>query len=260
LALLARASHGGLITQQRAADALSISARSASALLASLMRRGWLARARRGLYLILPLEAGERGPHAVEDAWLLATELYAPCYIGGWSAAEHWGLTEQIFRSTFVATAASIRTTRQLVLGAEFHLARVPLRRVEAATPEWRGAVKVPVSDRETTIVDALANPAWVGGIRHLADILAAYRAGSTWASAKLTRCLQSRGSGAAYKRLGLITEILFPDEARLIATCREHRTSGNVKLDPAVRTRGRLNKRWGLWVNVALAGSGIAK
>jgi predicted transcriptional regulator of viral defense system len=260
LAQLARASHGGLITPRRAADALGISARSASVLLASLMRRGWLERARRGLYLILPLEAGERGPHAVEDPWVLAIELYAPCYIGGWSAAEHWGLTEQIFRSTFVATAAGIRTTRQVVLGAEFRLAYVPRRRVEAATPEWRGAIRVPVSNRETTIADALANPAWVGGIRHLADILAAYRASTSWDPAKLTKCLQGRGSGAAYKRLGLITEVLYPNEARLIASCREHRTSGNVKLDPAVRTRGRLSKRWGLWVNVTLAGPGNPK
>lgn len=260
LAQLARASHGGLITPRRAAAALGISGRSASMLLASLTRRGWLARARRGLYLILPLEAGERGPHAVEDPWVLAIELYAPCYIGGWSAAEHWGFTEQIFRPTFVATAAGIRTTKQIILSAEFHLARVPLRRVEAVTLEWRGAVKVPVSDRETTIADALANPAWVGGIRHLADLVAAYRASANWDPAKLTRCLQSRGSGAAYKRLGLITEVLFPDEAQLIATCRKHRTSGNIKLDPAVRTRGRLSKRWGLWVNVTLAGPGDPK
>lgn len=260
LAQLARASHGGLITPRRAADVLGVPAHSASALLASLTRRGWLARARRGLYLILPLEAGERGPHVVEDPWVLAIELYAPCYIGGWSAAEHWGFTEQIFRPTFVATAAGIRTTKQIILGAEFHLARVPLRRVEAVTLEWRGAVKVPVSDRETTIADALANPAWVGGIRHLADLVAAYRASANWNPAKLIRCLQSRGSGAAYKRLGLITEILFPDEAQLIATCHEHQTSGNVRLDPAIRTRGRLSKRWGLWVNVNLAGRGNFK
>ena len=197
------------------------------------------------------------GPTPSRIPWLLALELYAPCYIGGWSAAEHWGLTEQIFRSTFVATAAGIRTTQQIVLGAELHLAHVPLHRVEAVTPEWRGAVKVPVSDRETTIVDALASPAWVGGIRHLADMLVAYRASASWDPAKLTRCLRGRSSGAAYKRLGLITERLFPDEARLIATCRDHRTTGIVKLDPTVRTRGRLAKRWGLWVNVTLTGPG---
>lgn len=253
LAQLARAAHGGLITPRRAAATLGVPAHSASALLASLTRRGWLARARRGLYLILPLEAGEHGPHVVEDPWVLALELYAPCYIGGWSAAEHWGFTEQIFRATFVATAAGIRTTKQIVLGAEFHLARVALGRVEAVTLEWRGALKVPVSDREATIADALANPAWVGGIRHLADLVASYRASANWDPAKLERSLQGRRSGAAYKRLGLITEILFPDESQLIATCHKHRTSGNVKLDPAISTRGRLSKRWGLWVNVNL-------
>jgi hypothetical protein len=31
--------------------------------------------------------------------WLVAHKLFSPCYIGGWIAAHHWGLTEQIFNS-----------------------------------------------------------------------------------------------------------------------------------------------------------------
>jgi predicted transcriptional regulator of viral defense system len=209
------------------------------------------------LYLVLPLEAGQGSAISVEDPWSLAVELFAPCYIAGWTAAEHWGLTEQIFRSTFVATAATVRSTTQTVLGAEFRLARVHPRRIATAKPTWRGALRIPVSDREATLADALAVPAWVGGVRHLADMLAVYRASANWAPSRLIQCLEAVGSGAAFKRLGLLGEVLFPDSMSLIAACEAHRTSGNVKLDPAVKGRGKLSKRWGLWVNVTVRGSG---
>jgi len=254
---LARASRAGLITVGRAVQALGVSSQSAAALMARLSRRGWLTRARRGLYLVLPLEAGQGSMASVEDPWVLATELFAPCFIDGWTAAEHWGLTEQIFRSTFVATAATVRRTTQTVLGAEFRLARVHARRVDAAKATWRGALRVPVSDRETTLADALAVPAWVGGVRHLADMLAAYRTSTNWSPSRLMQCLEALGSGAGFKRLGFLGEALFPEATSLIAACRSHRTSGNVKLDPGVKGRGRLSKRWGLWANVTLRGPG---
>ncbi len=31
------------------------------------------------------------------DAWIIATKLYSPCYIGALTAAEYWGLTNQKF-------------------------------------------------------------------------------------------------------------------------------------------------------------------
>ena len=40
----------------------------------------------------------------VDESWVLARAVFEPCYIGGWSAAEHWGFTEQIFNSTMVFT------------------------------------------------------------------------------------------------------------------------------------------------------------
>ena len=105
LAKLSRAAHGGLISVAEAAEALGVTRNRAARSLADLTARAWLRRVRRGLYLVAPLEA-EPGQKAIpEDSWLVAQAVFAPCYIGGWSAAEHWGLTEQLFRSTLVVTA-----------------------------------------------------------------------------------------------------------------------------------------------------------
>jgi predicted transcriptional regulator of viral defense system len=252
---LARGARGGLVTTARAAALLRQSPTEASATLARLVRQGWLVRVRRGLYLVLPLEAGREGG-AVEDPWILARELYAPCYIGGWTAAEHWGLTEQLFRSTFVVTAAAIRHAKETFLGAEFHLIRAKRSLVEDVRPIWRGRERVEVSDRERTIADALASPSWVGGIRHLAEILSTYRSAKAWNPKHLIDRVGEVGSGAAFKRLGYLAETVLSAEPVLVDACLARRSAGVVKLDPAVAGRGRLTKRWGLWLNVRLNAS----
>lgn len=250
---LARTARGGVLTLSRAATALEATPRAASVVLAALSRRGWLKRLRRGLYLVLPLEAEALTSGVVEDPWLLAAELFSPCYIAGWTAAEHWGLTEQIFRSTFVATATRARRSRVDVAGAEFHLAQIPKRRLEGVGATWRGSERVPLSSPERTIADALVDPTWLGGVRNLADVLRAHRESKSWRPDKLITELEAIGTGAAFKRLGFLSEALGIDDPGVVGAALARRTTGIVKLDPAIRPRGRLLKRWGLWVNAAV-------
>lgn len=251
LSRIARAARGGILPVERAAKALGLPRRKTAILLASLARRGWLVRAKRGLYLVPALEASPDRTPAPEDPWVLAHELFAPCYIGGWSAAEHWGLTEQIFRSVFVVSAANIRRSMERVLGVEFRVVRVRPLRLRHTVPIWRGSEKVLVSTREGTLADALASPDWVGGLRPLANMLVASHESGKWDASALLSALKAIGRGAAYKRLGFIVETMLPSEVGLSVACSRKRTKGCVRLDPAIPERGRLHRRWGLWVNV---------
>lgn len=249
---LARGSRSGLLTTARAAELLDISTTTAPLVLGRLVRGGWLARVRRGLYLVVPLEA-DRETVAMDDPWVLARELFSPCYIGGWTAAEHWGLTEQLFRSTFVVTAASVRSSSPSFLGSEFHLARSSGSRVASVLPVWRGREKVAVSDRERTISDALAVPGWVGGVRHLAEILRAYRSSAEWSPERLVARVAEAGSGAAFKRLGFLTENVLGGDPYIAERALAGRTTGVIRLDPGAPGRGRLITRWRLWKNVEI-------
>jgi predicted transcriptional regulator of viral defense system len=253
LRILARGAHGGLINVPEAGELLHLSRQAVASRLAALARQGWIKRVRRGLYLVLPLEADPRGSVAMEDPWVLASALFAPCYIGGWSAAEHWGLTEQLFRSTFVVTAASARRRRQQVLGTEFAVVRVQQERITGLAQVWRGSERVAVSSPERTIVDALIDPSWVGGVRHLVEILATYQDTPTFSLPKILKELKATGRGSAVKRLGYLTESLWGLTGSAAEKLRHRRTAGTIRLDPAVRSKGKLNKRWGLWVNVSL-------
>jgi predicted transcriptional regulator of viral defense system len=256
-ALLARQARGGLVSPADAQRVWNTSPTVTAARLSRYQRRGWLRRVRRGLYLVLPLEADPRGAVTVEDPWLLAKELFAPCYIGGWSAAEHWELTEQIFRSVFVVSSANVRSRAVPVVGVEFRVGRTTAQHVGLADSVWRGREKVLVSGRELTLADGLVNPSWLGGTQHLADVLFAYRESERWQPKKLLERVGEQGSGAAFKRLGWLASQLFPEESELIAACMEHRTAGLVAVDPGVKDRGHINRRWGLRINVEIGAKG---
>jgi len=129
----------------------------------------------------------------------------------------------------------------------------VAAARVAGATRVWRGRERVAVSDPAGTIADALASPGWVGGVRQFARMLAAYRASARWGPAALLRHLAAVTSGAAYKRLGYLIEALAIDAPSAVDEALRKRTTGVIRLDPTNPERGRLTKRWGLWVNVHL-------
>ncbi len=254
---LARAASGGLVSVETAAEVLGIPSHAAAVRLGRLVRAGWLARAQRGLYMVRPIEAAAEVAPVAEDAWILAHRLFAPCYVGGWTAAEHWGLTEQLFRSTFVVSAGPHRKKSETRLSTEFHVVRVKSARLEGSSLVWRGSERIAVSDRERTLADALVHPTWVGGVRHLAEMLGTYRESKEFDARKLLARVDEVGVGAAYKRLGYLAETLWPAAEEVVEHARARRSTGTIRLEPSIPERGRMIKRWGLWVNVSVGPNG---
>ena len=67
VAILAQNSESSYISVQKAAEVLNLSTNATAIKLASLTRRGWMLRAKRGIYLILPIEAAPGQPTTPED-------------------------------------------------------------------------------------------------------------------------------------------------------------------------------------------------
>jgi predicted transcriptional regulator of viral defense system len=235
---------GELVTVEAAARALAADRLTAAKLLARWASQGWLTRLRRGLYAPVPLAAAP-GDQVLEDAWRLVPKLFAPGYIGGATAAQHWDLTEQIFRTIFVYSARSLRSTRPTVSGIPFAVRHVQAVQLFGTNPVWRGSTRVEVSDVHRTVVDMLDDPAMGGGIRHVAGCLKFYLARTDADPAKLIEYAERLGNGAVFKRLGFLVERLGGQKA-LIDACATRLTKGNAKLDPALPSP-RLVTRWRL-------------
>ncbi|HEX9200388.1 MAG TPA: type IV toxin-antitoxin system AbiEi family antitoxin [Acidobacteriaceae bacterium] len=253
LAKLSRAAKGGLISVPDAAEALDVSAADAAIRLASLIRGGWARRVRRGLYMILPSEIEPGQASAPEDAWILAVEAFAPCYIGGWSAAEHWGLTEQMFRSVLVVTAAPTRNSFVTLANYEFRLFKVPRARLSGTVSVWRGPITVEVSSRERTIVDGLRTPQLCGGIRHLAHMMSVYWELPDKDPERVLQEALASANGAAWKRLGYLSELLWPGSEEIQQIAKSRISAGYSSLDPEIKQPGKLLRRWNLKINAAI-------
>lgn len=245
---LAAVLRGGraLITVDDATRALGIGRGAAAKVLARWQRRGWIARVQRGLYAPVPL-ASTPGDQVVEEPWTLIPELFGIAYVGGASAAHHWDLTEQLFRSVFVCTVQPVRRKTHTVHGTTFILRHVAADRLFGTRALWRGRTKLQVSDPHRTVIDMLGDPASGGGIRHVADCLQSYLKRPDASAETLVDYAARIGNGAVFKRLGFLAERAGAPNA-LIAACAGRLTMGNAKLDPALSCP-RLIRRWRLWV-----------
>src|SRR5437764_931266 len=94
---------GEVVSVSDVSAILEIKRLAASKLLARWNSQGWMKRLRRGYYAPVPLASLGQN-QVLEDPWIIVPELFGPACIGGWSAAEHWNLTEQLFRNTCVLT------------------------------------------------------------------------------------------------------------------------------------------------------------
>ena len=240
------AASGDVIHISDVTKALGISRTDAAKRLARWREQGWLSRVGAGAYV--PASIDTLGTDRVlDDAWVLVPALFAPAYVGGRTAAEHWDLTEQIFKDVVVITGQAIRQKRVPRHGFEFTLKHLAAEKIFGTKPVWRHHSKVPTSDVHRTIVDMLDDPSLGGGIQQVSDCLSAYLKRTDRSDQTLIEYGERLGNGAVFKRLGFLAE-RRPDGASLVELCRTRLTAGNAKLDPALDC-SRLVSRWRLFI-----------
>ena len=239
-------SAGDIVHIADAKRALGVDRSSAAKLLSRWASQGWLRRVGPGAYVPVSLDS-LASELVLEDPWVLVPALYGPSYIGGRTAAEHWGLTEQIFRDTVVVTTRPVRARVQQRAGATFTLRHVQPNLIFGTKSIWRGRTRIAMSDIHRTIVDMLDDPALGSGIQHVEDCLVSYFHRRDRNDSTLLAYADRIGNGAVFKRLGFLTERCGAGTT-LVHACQERLTQGNAKLDSAFPCR-RLITRWRLLV-----------
>jgi len=245
LAAVLRASRE-IVSIDAAVKALDVKRREATRLLSQWTGQGWLTRVGPGLYVPVPLDlAGNE--QIMTDPWILVPALFGQCYIGGWTAAHHWELTEQLFNETAVFTTRRIIKKRVTAQGTVFVLRNITAKRLFGLKILWRGSAKVPVSDPARTLVDLLAMPETGGGIDHVAECLGNYLNSKEVNRDLLVRYADQFRNGAVFKRLGFIADTCLHDQA-LTKACRQRLTAGYAALDPNLPSSS-LATAWRVWV-----------
>ena len=243
----------GPFSVREAAIALDYTIDEARRFLAYLAARGWVVRVSRGFYATVPLDAIEPTEWR-EDPWLVASKVFGPaCYIGGWTACEHWNLTDQLFNTTVLFTARKVRSTEADVQGSPLRIRHTRSDNIFGTRAVWRGQSRVDVSDPSRTLVDVLDSPELGGGIRHVAEVLEAYFDSEHLDESLLLEYGGRLGNRTVFKRLGYLIEVLDIEAPGLVQECRDQISAGMSLLDPSLPRRGHSRRRWNLRLNATV-------
>lgn len=221
-------------------------------MLSRLCKKGWIQRLQSGVYRIVPLGSANANPMP-EDAWSIAAELFSPCYISGWTAAEHWDLTEQIFNSTVVFTTRKQRKKELLISGLKYRAKSVKLEDIFGTKKIWSSNTQIQIADIHRTIIDILDDPEMGGGGRHTVDIVKEYLQHKDANLEVLYQYAEKLGHRAVFKRLGFLTEKLANPASSLVEKLHAKIKTGIINLDPHGPSSGPIITKWGIRVNIPL-------
>jgi len=224
---------------------------TANQILRRLALKGWLQRLKYGTYAIVPLTSTTARP-AIENAWSLAMDLFKPAYISGWSAAEHWNLTEQIFNSISVSTLSPQRESVQLLGNIKFRTKILEKENFFGIKKIWFGSKAVEIADPSRMLIDILDLPRFGGGGRHMVDIVRQYWQTDVHNPDLLLEYALRYKRGVVFKRLGFLAESLkAPISKEWLNTCRINISKGISYLDPDGPKTGKIISKWNLKINL---------
>lgn len=239
------------VTPSDVVDALGIDPDAAAKRLSRWAEDGWLRRVRRGLYIGVPVDAADPVTWS-EDALIVAAAVWSPCYFTGWTSANHWALSDQVFRTTALKTTKRVRASRRRLLDHEYLIAHAAEDTLSwGLKSEWRSEVRLRFADPARTVIDVLDDPSLAGGIRHAAEITSTYM--DDYAPGALIGYGERLGNRSVFKRLGYLIEALGLDQPQLTDACQDRLSAGVSALDPDAPQEGRRNMRWRLRINATI-------
>jgi predicted transcriptional regulator of viral defense system len=218
--------------------------------LSRLESKGWLERLERGLYLVVPLEAGPEGQWS-EDPLVIATQMVPYGATAYWTALNYWGMTEQVPRIIYIQTSRRRSQTSVTILGVQYQMVVIVERKLFGITTQMSDGLSFRITDREKTLVDSCDRPDLCGGIFQVAEAL---RLDEPLDWEKVDIYLEKFDSGAVYKRLGYLVEALgitVPDRAQKLRQWRNKLTHGIALLEPGAGHEGSINTSWRIRENV---------
>jgi len=221
-------------------------------LLSRLARAGWIARVRRGLYLVprtLPL-GGKWSPDEALALNTLMADMKGRYQICGPNAFNRYGFDEQVPARIY---AYNNRVSGERSVGAvRLMLIKVADKRL-GGTEEFptRDGLKTVYASRARSLVDAVYDWARFNslprGYRWIRDELEKNRVSGT----ELVDMTLSYGDVGTLRRIGLLLEQAEVD-SRLIRKLEKRlpQSSGLIPWIPTLPKRGSISRRWGVVVN----------
>ncbi len=218
-------------------------------LIDGLIRKKWILKLAKEVYLIVPFEAGKLGAaNYTIHSFVVASVLVKPYYIGYWSAFNYYGFSDQTPPAIYLATQKPRNSCR--ILDTQFRFVTINPKKffgIDEVEIEGR---KVKISSPEKTLVDCLDHPEHCEGVQEVAKAL--YFGKGEIDSYKIVTLSKRIGNNAVIKRLGYIAEQLDLREIMQHLSGVEL-SEGYSLLDPTLPRKGRIKEKWKIVANIEI-------
>jgi predicted transcriptional regulator of viral defense system len=223
-----------------------------SAILFRLVRKGKIARIKRGLFCFLPPGCQSPGGSYPQHWFLIAREIARPkpYFISHYSAMQLHGMTSEAIQTVFISLSEQRRPPRELRIPLRF--VTIPKERFWGLEENWvTNEEKVWTSNLERTIIDALDRPDLTGGLLEIARGI--WLVKTKLKTPKLIDYAVRFHSFAASKRLGFIIEKWGIGTSAEIQKLNKSvvKSTSYALLDPTRDLQGRYLSRWRLRLNL---------
>jgi predicted transcriptional regulator of viral defense system len=215
-----------------------------------LVKKGWLERAKRGVFLVVP---ADRGPEGISDTnpLTVGAELARDAFYSFGTSCSFHHLTEQAFTTVYLACPKAQPPVT--VRDTEYVFVAVPPERFFGfETVDALGA-KVRMADVERSVLDAISRPQFAGGIGEVSRILRNAAARVAWT--RLLEYAQRWEESAVVQRLGYLLDVhAAPVDAATRAALRALvRPTNRIFFGGRERwgMAGKLAAEWGIIENV---------
>ncbi len=214
--------------------------------LMALTKRGWLKRINRGLYMIVPVEAGTNRLFT-ESSFVIAKHLMPDGAVSHWSAFNFHGFTDQLPRGVYVS--GTRRMHNREVLDLQYTFVCMGKESFFGHEDIWVENEKVRITDKERTLIDALWMPKHCGGMALILGSLDTDSV-SKLDHKRLDEYLHRLDRTVLFKRFGFLSDRMgwkIPEaEAWLGAVDRNYNL-----LDPDGPKDGPVDSTWRLRINI---------
>jgi predicted transcriptional regulator of viral defense system len=244
-----------IFTTREALKILSLEAKPLQKFLNPLLKKGIINRIIPGLYTIVPFEIGASKEY-MPNPYIVAREIVrmklsdSPFYIAFGSAMEIHQMVTQPQLAVYTVVPKQIKQKIN-VTGTEFKFVTVKENAIFGFKKSWVDKSEmIYVSDLEKTVIDGLKIPLYCGGILEVAKGLWMKR--SDVNPLRLLDYAKKTNSGAVFRRLGFVLELLKINCPEVISILQEELTAEYQLLDPSLLKEGKYNSRWKLRLNIS--------
>lgn len=166
--------------------------------------------------------------------------------IAYWSALNKHGLTEQFPNTVFIQTTKL--KPAKTVFGTRYQFIKIAKTKRAGIITEGYGNSQYAMTDVEKTIVDCFDLPAYSGGY---AELIRAFNQANLNASKLIDYC-KAIGNKSATKRIGLLAELLKPEQLKSFIEFAKKEVNQKYNLfDPAGQDEGEFVNQWRLRLNI---------